>query len=282
MALNFQNKGNLRISRIIAIVLVVVSILLLTLFATEGPTGPLHSLQNKFQAISAPFKLVGAASGSLVDSATEAAGNARASEETLSALKQQNEEMTELVAKAEEYRLEAKRLQDLLNLKDAYEIEGVSGRVIGRSLDAWSQTITIDVGTDVGVHPGLTVLGPSGVIGQVISASGGSAEVRLITDPQSGVAAMIQSSRAEGVLRGSLNGVLHLENVDDDVEVNVGDVVMTSGLGGSYTKGLLLGTVVRVEGNARDATRDIIVSQNERISALEEVIVVFSAAKGAE
>ena len=121
-------------------------------------------------------------------------------------------------------------------------------------------------------------MGPAGVVGQVVSASPGSAVVRLLTDPQSGAAAMVQSSRAEGVVRGSLNGLMYLENVGDDVSVNVGDVVLTSGLGGSYTKGLLIGTVVRVDGSTTDATRKIIVSPNETASSFEEVIVVTSAA----
>ena len=93
---------------------------------------------------------------------------------------------------------------------------------------------------------------------------------------------MVQSSRAEGVVRGSLNSLLYLENVGDDVSVSIGDVVLTSGLGGSYTKGLLIGTVVRVDGSTTDATRKIIVSPNETASVLQEVIVVTSAASGAE
>ncbi len=67
--------------------------------------------------------------------------------------------------------------------------------------------------------------------------------------------------------------------MDADIEVKQGDVVLTSGLGGSYTKGLLIGTVVRVEGNAKDGTRTIIVAPNEQAAVLEEVIVVFSASE---
>lgn len=66
-----------------------------------------------------------------------------------------------------------------MNLKETYKIDGVTGRVIGRNSDSWNQTITIDVGSDQGVEMGLTVMGPSGVIGQVISVSPGSSDVRL-------------------------------------------------------------------------------------------------------
>jgi rod shape-determining protein MreC len=86
---------------------------------------------------------------------------------------------------------------------------------------------------------------------------------------------MVQSSRAEGIVRGSLSGLLYLENIEADVKLSVGDVVITSGLGGSYVKGLLIGTIVRVEGNSVDGTRTVVVSPNDSTSLLEEAIVVF-------
>ena len=157
----------------------------------------------------------------------------------------------------------------------------MSGRVIGRTTDAWNQTVTLDVGSSSGVETGLTVLGPTGVVGQVISVDGGSCRVRLLTDPQSGAAAMVQSSRAEGIVRGSMDGLLYLENIGADVNVQVGDVVLTSGLGGSYTRGLIIGTVVRVEGSAGSDTRKIVVAPNDTVSLMEEALVVFSAADDA-
>ncbi|WP_165051440.1 MULTISPECIES: rod shape-determining protein MreC [unclassified Adlercreutzia] len=278
MALNFQDRGSASATRVLLVVLVVVSIACMTIYAREGADGPLHAVQSAFAGAAAPFKAAGTAVGAAGEGAAAAVADATASEETLTALRERNAELTELVTQAEEYRLEAERLSGLLELKDKYQVDGVSGRVIGRSTDAWNQRVTIDVGTSDGVEPGLTVMGPSGVVGQVVSASPGSAEVRLLTDPQSGAAAMVQSSRAEGVVRGSLAGLLYLENVDADVTLSVGDVVLTSGLGGSYTRGLLIGTIVRVDGNANDGTRRVIVSPNEQATSFEEVIVVKSAA----
>ncbi|WP_417755167.1 rod shape-determining protein MreC, partial [Senegalimassilia anaerobia] len=107
-------------------------------------------------------------------------------------------------------------------------------------------------------------------------ASGSTATVRLLTDPQSGAAAMVQSSRAEGILRGSLIGLLYLEDLDADAEVNVGDVIVTSGLGGSYARGLIIGTVVKVDAQQGDTSRRIVVSPNDSIDTLEDVLVVSS------
>ena len=137
--------------------------------------------------------------------------------------------------------------------------------------------MTLDVGSASGVEAGLTVVGATGVVGQVISAMPGSCVVRLLTDPQSGAAALVQASRAEGVVRGSLAGVLYLENTAADASLNVGDMVLTSGLGGSYARGLLIGTIVRIDGTAGDASRKVVVAPNDTAAPLEELTVVLSA-----
>lgn len=279
MDLKNSEKSAFDITRIMLILTLVVSVVLIGVYTREGDDGILHKAQDAVHSIFVPGLFLSANAGAAIDDAGSAVSDSTANEETLSALRQRVAELTEMVTQGEEYRLESERLQGLLNLKETYRIDGVTGRVIGRNSDAWDQTITIDVGSDQGVEVGLTVMGPSGVIGQVISVNPGSSSVRLLTDPKSGAAAMIQSSRADCIVHGSLSGTLMLENLSADVDVQQGDVVLTSGLGGSYTKGLLIGTVVRVEGNAKDGTRTIVVAPNEQVAALEEVIVVFSASE---
>ncbi len=276
MALNFQNQNGAPARRVLLIVLLVVSLVMATVYSREGDEGPLHTVQGAVSSLSSSLKLLGATASSGARNVGDAITDASASDATLSELREQNAELRQLVAQTEEYRQEVDRLQGLLDLRDSSGAEGVGGRIIGRNTDAWNQTVTIDVGSSSGVTSGLTVMGPTGVIGQVVSATDATATVRLLSDPQSGAAALIQSSRAEGVVRGSLDGLLYLENVDSDVQVSVGDVVLTSGLGGSYTRGLLIGTVVKVEGNQGDATRRIVVSQNDEAKSLEEVVVVTS------
>lgn len=272
-----RERRPLRIGPILCALLVVVCVLAVVVYQREGATGPLHSVQAAVAGIIAPLQGPGEAASGAVDDLGQAQADASASEETLSALKQQNAELRNLLAQAEEYRLKAQDLENLLNLKDIYEIEGMGAHVIGRSTDSWNQTITLDIGESSGVKPGLTVMGSYGVVGQVASVADRSCTVRLLTDPQSGVAALIQSNRAEGIVRGSLDGLLYLENVAADVTVEPGDVVLTSGLGGSYQRGLLIGSVVKVEGRAGDATRTIVVSPNDITHGYEDVIVVFEA-----
>ncbi len=279
MSLNFQNRNGASANRVLLIVLLVVSLVMATVYSREGESGPLHTIQGAVGSIAAPLKFVGASASSGMSDAQDALTDASADDATLSQLREQNAELRELVAQTEEYRQEVERLEGLLDLKESSGAEGIGGCIIGRNTDAWNQTVTIDVGTSSGVSAGLTVMGPNGVIGQVVSAQASSSTVRLLSDPRSGAAALIQSSRAEGVVRGSLDGLLYLENIDSDVQVSVGDVVLTSGLGGSYTRGLLIGTVVKIEGAQNDASRRIVVSPNDAATSLEEVLVVTSASE---
>lgn len=267
--------------RVLLVVLLVVSLALLTTYAREGENGPLHGVQSAVSGAFAPLSLAGAAAGSGAASVGEGIENATADDGTLSGLRDANAELVEQLAQAEEYRQEAQRLQGLLGMKDSYDIDGVGARVIGRSSTAWDQTVSIDKGSADGIDSGLTVMGASGVVGQVVETTDHTSTVRLLTDPQSGAAALLQSTRAEGVVRGSLEGLLYLENLDADSEVQAGDIVVTSGLGGSYTRGLVIGTVVKVDARQGDATRRVVVSPTGAAEALEEVLVVFSVGSDA-
>lgn len=281
MALQFQQRGSALVRRVLLVAFLIVSLALLTTYAREGETGPLHGVQSAVSGAFAPLSRAGAAVGSGAASVGEGVEDLTANDDTLSGLRDANAELVEQLAQAEEYRQEAQRLQGLLDMKDAYDIEGTGARVIGRSATAWDQTVAIDKGSADGVDSGLTVMGPSGVVGQIVATTEHTSTVRLLTDPQSGAAALLQSTRAEGVVHGSLEGLLYLENLDADAEVQVGDIVVTSGLGGSYKRGLVIGTVVKVDARQGDATRRVVVFPTGAVEALEEVLVVFSVGSDA-
>lgn len=268
--------------RVLLIGLIVASVVMMTVYGREGETGPLHTLQSAASGAVSPLRIVGGSIESATSTVGDTVDNITADQSTLSGLREYNEQLVQQYSQMEEYKQEAQRLQKLLDLKDTYQIEGTGARVIGRSSEAWSQTVIINKGSDDGVSTGQTVMGTSGVVGQIVSTSSHTATVRLLTDPQSGAAAMVQSSRAEGILRGSLVGLLYLEDLDADAEVNVGDVVVTSGLGGSYARGLIIGTVVKVDAQQGDTSRRAVVSPNDAISTLEDVLVVSSVGASAD
>lgn len=268
--------------RVLLIGLIVASVVMMTVYGREGETGPLHTLQSAVSGAVSPLRIVGGSIESATSTVGDTVDNITADQSTLSGLREYNEQLVQQYSQMEEYKQEAQRLQKLLDLKDTYQIEGTGARVIGRSSEAWSQTVIINKGSDDGVSTGQTVMGTSGVVGQITSTSSHTATVRLLTDPQSGAAAMVQSSRAEGILRGSLVGLLYLEDLDADAEVNVGDVIVTSGLGGSYARGLIIGTVVKVDAQQGDTSRRAVVSPNDAISTLEDVLVVSSVGSDAD
>ena len=278
MAFDLRQNGAPVPGRLVIAALLVVALVLSAVYTREGESGPLHAVQSAFSLVSGPLRNAGAHVGAAVSSVAQNASDATADESTLSQLREQNQQLRSLLAQADEYKTEVERLQGLLNIKKESGVSGVTAKVVGKSLDAWNQTITIDMGSEDGISTGASVMGSSGVVGQVSHVEAHTATVRLLTDPNSGAAVMVQSSRANGIVRGSLVGLLYLEDVAEDSIPSVGDVVITSGLGGSYQSGLIVGTIVSVEKSTANATGRIVVSMNDDVSQLEDVIVVTTEA----
>lgn len=159
-----------------------------------------------------------------------------------------------------------------------YGFTSIAARVVGYSTDSYNRSITLDAGSASGIKNGMPVMGATGVIGQVISTTPVTCDVRLLTDPQSGVSVLVQSSRAEGILRGSVEGTLYLEGIDDNVEIKEGDVVITSGLGGGYYRGLVVGMITKIEQRPGSASRTIVVTPNASFNNISEALVVISMA----
>ena len=273
MALNLNDKripfGGQFNSTMLLVLLLVISLVLVVVYAREGEEGPLHTIQDSTSALSSPLSSIGAASSSLAASATASLEDLTADGQTMNQLQESNATLSQMVVELEEYRQEANRLESLIGLHDAYGFTSVAARVTGYSSDSYNRIITIDVGSASGVTEGLPVMGTTGVVGQVISVSTYSSQVRLLNDAQSGVAVMLQSSRSEGILSGSVEGVLYLEGVDE------GEAVITSGLGGGYFRGLVIGTVSKVEQRQGDATRTIGITPNASFDNISEVLVVL-------
>lgn len=258
------------------VVLLFVSAVLSGVYSNETSSGPVHSVQVGAGMVAAPLQFVGVGVAYAEDAASDAIQNAMVSDSSYTQLRDENAQLKAQLAELEEYRGEAQRLQGLLDLSDKYDFSGVTGRVIGKGTDAWNRVVTLNVGSASGVECGLPVIGGSGLVGQVIEVSPLTCRVRLISDPQSGVSVVLQSNRAEGVVRGSIAGLLYLEDLDTSTEVNVGDTVITSGLGGSYFRGVALGTVVNVINAAGTSDRTIVVEPFSSADPLEELTVVVN------
>lgn len=276
---NISLKGQLN-GTVLLVILLVVSLVLVVAYAREGEEGALHSLQDSTSSLASPLSSIGTSASSLAASATSSVEDLTASDQSMSQLQESNATLAQMVVELEEYRQEAQRLEALIGLHDAYGFTSVAARVTNYASDSYNKIITIDAGTASGVKAGMPIMGSTGVIGQVISANVYSSQVRLLTDAQSGVAVMLQNSRAEGILSGSVDGVLYLDGIDESVEVTEGEAVITSGLGGGYYRGLVIGTVSSIEKRQGDSTRTIVITPNATFDNLSEVLVVLSMSNG--
>lgn len=261
------------------IVLCVISLLLLTFYLREGDTGPIHALRGGVMTVTSPVRMLGSAVAAPFGALSNIAQNATASSETLSELKKRNEELTAQVAELSEAQETAERLEKLVGLKSTYSLESTAARIIGSTGDAWTDSVIIDKGSASGFEVGMPVCSSGGVIGQIIEVSANTSTVRLITDDQSGVSAMIQGSRAQGVLQGQADGTLRLEYVVSDAEVATGDIVITSGIGGTFPKGLPLGTVASIDRAPNAVYYTIVVRAASSAESNEEVLVITSVSE---
>lgn len=261
------------------IVLCVISLLLLTFYLREGDAGPIHAVRGGVMTVTSPVRMLGSAVAAPFGALGNIAQNATASSETLSELKKRNEELTAQVAELSEAQETAERLEKLVGLKSTYSLESTAARIIGSTGDAWTDSVIIDKGSASGFEVGMPVCSSGGVIGQIIEVSANTSTVRLITDDQSGVSAMIQGSRAQGVLQGQADGTLRLEYVVSDAEVATGDIVITSGIGGTFPKGLPLGTVASINRAPNAVYYTIVVRAASSAESNEEVLVITSVSE---
>lgn len=255
-----------------------ISLLLLTFYIREGESGPIHSVRSVVNTVATPVRMVGSVVAAPFHAIGNVVSNVTAPQETLSELREQNEQLTAEVAKLTEAEKTAERLEGLLGLQSTYSLESTAARIVGGSSDAWSQTVTIDKGTIDGLEVGMAVCNSGGAIGQIVEVSASSSSVRLLTDENSGISAMVQRSRAQGILQGQPDGTLLLNYVAADSDVSVGDIVITSGLGGIFPKGLPLGTVTSVNRASNATYYTVTVRAQSLAENNEEVLVITSVA----
>ena len=173
---------------------------------------------------------------------------------------------------------QARRLQVLLQFKEQTVSETVAAQIIGASGTETSRTITIDKGVDDGVKADAAVIAPEGVVGKVLRVYNEptmrhTAQVLLLTDPSSGVGAILEKSRLQGIVRGTQAGELLLQYVMSDEKVESGERVLTSGGDRVFPKGMQLGTVTQVSPGP-ELFLNIRVKPAAQLTRLEEVLVI--------
>jgi rod shape-determining protein MreC len=188
-----------------------------------------------------------------------------------SALKQAEEKNNRLM----EVELSHARLKQLLAFKETLNKRVVAAEVIGRDPSPWFKTIIINKGSREGVERGMPVVIPEGIAGLVTDVSGTYAKILLIIDPNSAVDALIQRTRARGIIEGEPSGRLLLQYVLRKHDIHVGDVVISSGLDGVFPKGIRIGYVHEVDKPDSGIFQQLAVTPYADFEKLEEVLVVL-------
>jgi rod shape-determining protein MreC len=188
-------------------------------------------------------------------------------------LEQHNRQLKAELQQVEEFRLQNERLRELLAFVDEIDRPALPAQVIGEDASSWARTVTIDKGTRVGLRVGLPVVAADGVVGRIIKTAPNSSRVLLVTDASSAIAALVQRTRTRGVARGRGEGMT-LDYALRDVELQKNDLLVTSGMGGVFPKGLPLGYLAAVERDEFGLFQKVEISPAVDFSHLEEVLVV--------
>ena len=180
-------------------------------------------------------------------------------------------------AQLESRAAEADRLAGLLGFRDAHtEVPMIAARVIGASPDPSSHMVFISRGSRDGVKRDMGVITPEGVVGKVFAVYPDTSQVLLLTDKESGVGALLGTSRAQGPVRGSGEPLLSLEYISNEVKVDPGERILTSGQDRIFPKDLPVGTVMQVQPDRRSPFQKIAVKPAARLDGLEEVLVLMT------
>lgn len=189
-------------------------------------------------------------------------------------LRQQLEEFKQKEVRYQEAQQALTRLEGLLDLKRQVALPVIGARVIAYDPSLWSRCALIDQGKAQGVKNGLPVLAPEGIVGRVVETYPQYAKVMLIVDRKSGAEVMVQRSRVRGILQGKGGWSCSLDFVPKSADVQVGDLVLASGLGGIYPKGLVFGKVTGANKKNPGIYQEIEVTPTADLSALEEILVI--------
>ncbi|MCF8010552.1 MAG: rod shape-determining protein MreC [Clostridiales bacterium] len=147
--------------------------------------------------------------------------------------------------------------------------------VVSRNPENWLHTLVINKGSRDGIQQNMTVVSARGLVGRTINVSAKTTEVLLITDPRSGVGALIQRTRAPGIVEGTAGAAsLRMNHIPAGLAVSEGDTVVTSGMGSIYKKGIAVGKIVNVSKETSGLFKVANLKPFVDFNRLEEVLII--------
>jgi rod shape-determining protein MreC len=189
----------------------------------------------------------------------------------------ENRKLVNTILNLRELEQENIRLRNLLQFKENFKVEAVVARLIAKDVSSEFRAIRINRGKASGIEPNMAVINAEGVVGRVIRVTDHTADVVTLLDPLSAIDAYILRSRARGIVEGLTDSLCQLKfalRVDD---IQPGDMLLSSGLGGNFPKGIPVGSVIKVTRKSFGVTQKVEVKPSVDFSKLEEVLVVTHA-----
>ncbi len=174
-----------------------------------------------------------------------------------------------------EMRLANDRLRHLLQFREKESSSMIGAEVIGQDPSSWFKSVTIDKGERDGVKRGMAVVSPTGIIGQILKTAPHYATVLLITDYNSAIDSIVQGTRAKAIVEGKGENQCQLKYLLRTEEVAVGDAVVTSGLGGNFPKGLMVGEIKKVDKKGHGVFQYAELVPSVDFTQIEEVFVIM-------
>lgn len=200
----------------------------------------------------------------------------------LQGVRSENERLTAKIAVLEEENLqyrealvESGRLQRIAEMRTGSDVPMRPAQVVGQDVSPWFRSVLVDRGGADGVRSGMPVITETGVVGLVTASSPHAGRTMLLLDAQSAVDVLVQRSRARGIVRGDGTDRLRFEFYVRGDDVQVGDVVITSGFGGVYPKGLRIGEIAEVQSDGERLLRRAVVRPSVDFGRLEQVFVML-------
>ena len=258
------------------VLLVVVSVLLLGLRNTDLVTGTSTFLTQ----LLVPVQRVLADVGATGDRFASAIAQIDSLRDDNSRLQTENDRLTLENVRLREQAIAGQQAEKLLTLQRTVPFESVPAPVIARDPSGVLHSIVLGLGTDDGVKVGHVVLSDQGLVGRISEVGTNYSKVLLVTDSASVVSALVQGSRATGIVRGQFGDSLIMDWLLQTEPVKEGDVVITAGLGigeelrSLYPKGLVIGTIAQVQTAEAAAYNRAIITPAVDLRRLEHVLVV--------
>jgi rod shape-determining protein MreC len=253
--------------RLLLFLFIITALSLMTYQSNRKPLLPLKSMSNTFNYI---YEM----KNSLVEFIKEPFRRMLLREEENLKLKAEISKMLRVQQECREAVLENKSLKEILALKGVEHRYVAAARVIGRSIDQWSNTVIIDKGLKDGIAKDMIAVTDKGIAGKISDVSPSYSHMLLLTDINFSAAARLQESRTEGVISGTGYRRCQLRYVPYEEEVKKGAIVITSGLDELFPPGILIGYVSQVNKKAFGFFQDIQVQPFVDNAKLEVVAII--------